>query len=341
MKSTSIKYLPALLAILLFVSCGEPNKSTPTTEPIYTSHPVLKHLTETIAKEPKNSLLYYQRGKLLYKMKYDTLALKDFKTASELDTNQAEYYSAVGDILFESKDIAGSAVWLEKAMAKNPEDPRAHLKIAKLFLYTRDYPKAFEQINIVLRKDVYNPEAYFLKGMVYKDMNDTTKAISSFQSALQVAPDYKQAVVQLGLLYSARGNPLAIKYLDNASLLDTMDVFPTFARGVYYQGNKEYEKAKAEYKKCIIKDRHYIDAYFNMGAVYMLQDSVEKALRYYDMVAKVQPDNPTAYYDRGVCHELMKNMKEAVMDYRRAAALDTAYKSPKDALKRLASTSAQ
>ena len=334
MKSAFFKYLPLVTGIMLFISCKDKPKPAEN-NPVFITEPAIKEITGRIKENPSNAKLYFERGKMLYKIKEDTLALKDFKTASALDTNNAGYYSAVGDVLFENKDISGSVEWLQKAIAKNPDDPRARLKMAKMFLFTQDYPKAFAQINIVLRKNVYDPEAYFLKGMVYKDMKDTGKAISSFQTALQVAPDYKQAIVQLGLLYSAKNDPTAIKYLDNAYRVDSADVFPVFARGVYYQNNNEYEKAKEEYKKCIRKNTHYVDAYFNLGYIYMQQDSAEKAFRQYDLVTKLQPDNPTGYYDRGVCNEMLNNLKEAVVDYRHALLLDTGYKSPKIALKRL------
>ena len=334
MKSAWTKYLPILFGFLLFVRCNDTPKKAET-NPIFNSEPALKEMTGYISNSPKDASLYYSRGKLLLKLKQDSLALKDFMMASSLDTNNAGYYSTIGDMLFESKDVTGSLVWLQKAIAKNPTDPKAHLKIAKLFLFTQDHKKAFDEIEIVLRKDVYNPEAYFLKGMVYKDMKDTSHAISSFQSALQVVPDYQPAIVQLGLIYSAKNDPLAIKYLDNAYKVDSSDVFPVFARGVYFQNHKEYEQAKAEYKKCIRKNRRYVDAYFNLGYIFMQQDSLEKAYHFYDLAISQQPDNPSAYYDRGACSEMMKKLKEAVMDYRRAAALDTSYKSPKEALKRL------
>ncbi len=329
-----MKYLTLILGILLFISCKD--KHTPVeNNPVFDSDPRLKDISDRIKSSPDKAVLYFERGKMLYKLKMDTLALNDFKKAAELDTNQAEYYSAVGDLLFESKDIEASVVWLQKAITKNPNDPQAHLKMAKMFLYAQDYPKVFEQVNIVLRKNIYNPEAYFLKGMAYKEMKDTAQAISSFQTALEHTPDFQGAIVQLGLLYSAKKNPLAIQYLDKAYHADSSDVFPIFARGVYFQDNHELEKAKAEYRRCIIRNTHYIDAYFNLGYILMHQDSIEKAFRQYDIVTKLQPDNPTAYYNRGVCNENLKKLKEAVIDYRRALILDSSYTSPKNALRRL------
>jgi tetratricopeptide (TPR) repeat protein len=326
-----------MLGIMLILSCKNSTVKTPAadTDPVFQTDTKLKNITDEIKKSPKDASLYFQRGTMLRKMQFDSLAVKDDRTAISLDSNKAEYYSAIGDLLFEDKDIAGSLIWIQKAIEKNPKDRKAHLKVAKLFLYIRDYPKAFAEINVVLRQDVYDPEAYFLKGMLYKDSKDTAKAISNFQTAVQVSPDYKDAVVQLGLLYSAKKDPIALKYLENAYKIDTTDVFPIYAMGVYYQDTKDYVKAKELYKRCIIQDRHSADAYFNMGYILMQEDSLAKSYRQYDMVIKIDPRNPTAYYNRGLCSEMMDSVKKAADDYRIALSLDSSYSSPKEALKRL------
>lgn len=325
------------MGLLLFIACKD-NKRTADagdTNPIFQTDPKLKSITEEIVKTPADAALYFNRGRLLHKMQLDTLAIKDFKKAAKLDTTKAEYISAVGDILFENKDISGSIEWIQKAINKNPEDRKAHLKIAKLFLYMQDYSRSLAEVNIVMRKNVYDPEAYFLKGMVYKDLKDTAKAISSFQTAVQVAPDYRDAIVQLGLMFTGKRDALGIKYLENAFAMDTTDVFPIYAMGVYYQDINDYEKAKQQYKRCILRNRHYGDAFFNMGYILMQQDSPAKAYRQYDMVTKIDPLNPTAYYNRGICSEMMDSLQNAVADYQMALRLDTTYDSPRDALKRL------
>jgi tetratricopeptide (TPR) repeat protein len=336
MNISWVKHALLIPGILLAISCkNHTDNKTADTNPILTSNPRLKGITEQIKKDPKDASLYFQRGEILHKMEIDSLAIKDYKTAASLDTNRAEYYSAVGDLLFENKDLTTSVQWLQKAIAKNPTDVKAHLKIAKLFLYLRQYANGFAELNIVLRKNAYNPEAYFLKGMLYKDMKDTAKAISSFQTAETVAPDFREAVIQLGLLFSAKKDPIALQYFDKALKMDSTDVFPIFAKGVYYQDSKDYIAAKAEYRKCIIKNNHYTDAYFNLGYIYMQEDSIQKAYKQYDIATKIDPTNPSAYFNRGICSELMDSIKKAVIDYKQALALDTAYKSPKEALKRL------
>jgi len=331
MKSFWIKLLP-LLMIVYFTACKD--NTSKSTDGVF-QHPALKELTEKISKNPDDATLYYKRGRTLHSLELDSLALNDYKKAVSLDSSKAQYFSAIGDLLFEHKDIAGSLPWIEHAIRLNPKDASAHLKLAKLFFYTKDYTKAFAEINTVLRQDVYNPEGYFLKGMIYKDLKDTSRAISSFQTAVQVAPDYKDAVVQLGLMYSMKKDVLALQYFDNAYKLDSNDVFPLFAKGVFYQDMNDYETAKQAYTKVILTDRDYTDAYMNMGYILLQQDSLEKAKRQFDLVTQLQPDDAEAYYNRGLCSELMGNKQEAIKDYEQALVFAKDYKEPAEGLKRL------
>lgn len=320
--------------LMLAVACGNDAEQVED-NPLLSSEPALKKVTEEIKKDPGNAQLYFERGMLLDGLEIDSLALKDYKKAISLDSNRAEFYSAIGDMLFEHKDLDASVIWLERALKVNPDDKTAHLKLAKLFLYIEEYNKALSEINTVLRQDVYHPEGYYLKGMVYKSLSDTAKAISSFMTALQVQPDYRDAMIQLGIVYGMKGDPMALKYYDNAYALDSIDVFPLYARGVYFQDRGDYEMAKNEYINAILKDRNYTSTYYNLGYIYMQQDSLDKAFRQYDILTKLNPTDPEAYFNRGLCYELMKKEAEAIIDYKQALIFDENYKDPQEGLKRL------
>lgn len=323
-------YLPVLV---LVAACGG-NTTVEDSNPVF-REPALKKLTEAISKNPDNALLYFERATMLDGMEEDSLALNDYKKAISLDSTKAEYYSAIGDMLFEHKDLEGSVPWIEKAMQLNPTDKKAHLKLAKLFLFIEEYNKALSEINTVLRQDVYNPEGYYLKGMVYKSLKDTTKAISSFLTTLQVQPEYRDAMIQLGIMYSMQENPIALKYYDNAYKLDTTDVFPLYGKGVYYQDKGDFELAKQEYVNTIMKDRNYTSTYYNLGYIYMQQDSFDKAFRQYDILTKLNPQDPEAYFNRGLSYEMLGKKEDAITDYKQALVFDETYEEPKEGLKRL------
>ncbi len=322
------------IGALVFTSCGE-GSSEESANGIFESQPALKNITAEINKKPKDADLYFERGAMLDRMELDSLALIDYQKAISLDSTQARYYSTIGDMLFEHKDISGSVVWLKKALEIDPNDTKAHLKIAKMFLYLKEYTSAFKSINTVLRQDVYHPEGYYLKGMIYKDLDDTLKAISSFQTAVQVDPEYREAVVQLGLMHSKQGDPIALQYFDRAFNMDTLNVFPLYARGVFYQDQEQFAKAKEEYKNVIMHDRQYENAYFNMAYILLQEDSVDKAWRQYDLLTKIAPASAEAYYNRGICYEEKGEKEKALADYQQALVFDENYEKAKERIKAL------
>lgn len=331
---------PVFLFVLTWALCGawgcdDSSRNHPDlSNPAYAS-PAVKRLTTQIAEDTSNASLYYQRGGLLLKEEKDSLALKDFLRAVLLDSTKAEYHSAIGDLLFENKEITASVEWLKKAIALNPKDPRAHLKLAKMMLFAKEYKTAIAEVNTVLRQDVYNPEAYFLKGMVYKDSHDTDDAVSAFQTAVQVSPDYRDAYLQLGILAAAKNDSSALRYWSNAYRLDSGDVFPLYARGKFFQDRSQPGRAKEEYRAAVRSNKQYADAYFALGYIFLQEDSLDKAHQHFDLATKAEPQNADAWYNRGLTAELMGDTKRAEADYRQTLTLDPAYANAQAGLKRV------
>ena len=96
-----------------------------------------------------------------------------------------------------------------------------------------------------------------------------------------------------------------------------------------------FELAKEEYRNAILRDRYFLNSYYNLGYMYMQQDSLEKAFRQYDILTKLDPSDPEAYFNRGLCYELMGKKDEAKIDYKQALLFDESYKDPQEGLDRL------
>lgn len=322
-----------VVALTGLQSCGDKTVKQPSTGAY--AVPEVAAISARIEKSPRNAALYFDRARIFREMGEDSLALKDLREAGTLDSSKAYYFSAAGEILFEHKDVEGSIRYFKKAIQLDPGDPVAHLKYAKLLMFIDKNQEAFTEINTVLRRNPYSGEAYFLKGMVYKNLKDTAKALSSFQTSVQVDPNYQPSFLQLGAIYAARKDSLALRYFENAYRADSSDMIGRYSQAMFYQDNKLYEKAKAVYRKIILKDPQYSDAFFNTGWILMRQDSFEKAARQFDLVTRIDPTNAGAYYNRGVCYEILGRKKEALGDYNQALELDPEYTEARDAVKRI------
>ncbi len=334
----SKRKLACLFALFLGISLSScqsgPDQSEGVDE-FWSQHPALREISRKIEEKPHQASLYFERATILDDMELDSMALIDYQRAIKRDSSRAEYFSRVGDLLFEHQDISGSLPWFEQALKLDPHDPVTHLKLGKLFIYTKEYTSAFKMINKVLRDDVYNPQGYYLKGIAYKDMGRYDEAISSFQTAVQVDPMFRDARIQLGLMFSKKGDDMAITYLEHAYAQDSSDLFPLYAQGVHYQDKKDYVRAKEIYRRLILRDREYINAYMNLGYIYIQEDSLDKAWRHYDLVRKLEPANAEAYYSMGLCHELQGQTEEAAENYRYALQFKPEYPEALEGIARI------
>ena len=122
------------LVILLLSACGDDSVKDDGAE---FQEPALQKISDAIRKSPDNADLYFERATILDGLEKDSLAMIDYEKAISLDSTRAEYYSAIGDMLFENKNLDGSLKWIQKALQLNPKDKKAHLKLAKAFFIYR------------------------------------------------------------------------------------------------------------------------------------------------------------------------------------------------------------
>lgn len=322
---------PLLLCMLLVFShllpsCKNDNDKTADTSDSlvapYLKDPAIKALTDQIKNDPKNPELRYQRSMSFMQMGKTLPAFADIKRAIELDSTNAKYYFHEADVMLSDGYAEGAVQAFIKVIQMQPENKDARLRLAKTYLYAGDNNSSLAEVKRLIEMDKTAFEPYFIAGMNYKELKDTATAIQHFQNALQFKPDFYEAYMQLGLLTSKRNSNEAPQYFDNALRLDSNSVEAWYAKAKYYQDHKQYDKAKAIYKQLISKSPQNHDAFFNLGFIYILQDSLEKAQRHFDLVLRVQPNHSDAYYYRALCESELGNKTAAREDLTRCLALD-------------------
>ena len=87
---------------------------------------------------------------------------------------------------------------MERAVALYPQRIATLLKLSEVQLILKQHNTALETIDRILRIDPQNPEAYFMFGMIFKEMGDTARAVNSFQEAVELDADLIDAWINLG-----------------------------------------------------------------------------------------------------------------------------------------------
>lgn len=276
-------------------------------------------LNERISKDTTDAEAYYSRAKLFLQRGILQQAFQDAGKAVSLDSGKAAYYLLLADISFRGLQIHKAVQAFERCLQLEPDNMEANLKLSELYMYLKAYPKSIDYANAVLRIDNRNARAYFIKGFVYKESGDTARAVSSFTTAVEMDPDYYDAYIQLGLIYGAKGNDLAIQYYSNALKVRPGSEEALYNRGFYYQEDSQLQKAEEDYQAILAKNSSYKEAWYNLGFIELVnRKNYPAAIKNFSAAINIDEHYVEAYYNRGLAYEFSGDMESAIKDYRAA-----------------------
>lgn len=282
-----------------------------------------------------NPFLYLKRAKLYMDNGELDLAIKDVNRAIKIDSLMPEYYLLKAELLKKQYKLKESKDALDACMLIDNDNIEARLELGYLALVARNYKQALDYADAVLKRDVYNAEAYYLKGMVFEEKQDTVLALSSYSTAVEQENDYYEAYIKLGILNLPINLELAKGYIENALRIEPNNLEALYAYGMCNQEIGDYNLAIETYLK-IIEIQEYREPYFNLGYIHHEYLKVfDVAIDYYTKAIEVEPKYIEAYYNRALCYEELNKLKMAETDLRTALELNPQYTNAALALDRV------
>lgn len=291
--------------------------------------PDLEAIRTAIKADSLNAELWFLEAVLLQDRGYTVEAIEDAQKAISLQP-QARYYHYLADVQLDYMRSREALQTMEQATTAFPDSLHTWLKLSEFQLILKQYAASIQTINKVLTKFPAQAEAFFMLGMNFKEMGDTARAINSFQTAVEHDARLKDGWIELGHLLAAQANPLATLYYDNAIRLDTTDVQAWFAKAFYLHQLDSFSTARNIYERIITQDETYLDAYFNLGLLFLGHDSLDLAEHRFYQLTQLDLQNPRGYYYCGQVWKEKGDAQKAKDYFRQAASLDAKYK---DALK--------
>lgn len=141
-------------------------------------------------------------------------------------------------------------------------------------------------------KTVGQSEYYFLQGDNYAFQGDYEQAISEYNKAISLNPNYVDAYNNRGLAYAEQGN---------------------------------YAQAISDLNKAISLDPNYANAYNNRGYTYTKQGNYAQAIPECNKAISLNPNDAVFYNNRGYAYTKQGNYAQAIPDLNKAISLDPNY----------------
>lgn len=321
--------LLSILLIIFFVACS--SNMTTTFDPEN-----LDELNSILAKEPNNAEVLHARGKLyLSKGKVDS-ALIDVKAAIKQDSSKATFFITLADANLMANQSRFTRLALLKAIQLDTSLSEPHMKLAELYVYVEQYQDALNSINQSLRRDSKNPKGYYLKGIIFKMIGDTTKAMSSFLTTTDLDADYVNAYEQMGLIHAARNDKKALDFYNAGLARNDKNAQLLYNKAFFFQQMNQLDSAKAIYQRILVINPQFYKALYNLGYLAFDKESFDEAGSYFERALKINPVYADAQYMVGYCLEQKGNKSDALDCYKKTITINARHELAMAGIARLA-----
>jgi tetratricopeptide (TPR) repeat protein len=320
-----IKHITLLFLCLALLMACKPKKEEKSklTAP---RDSTLELITARIQGNPKNAALYAKRAEILFQQGKSQLAYDDILTAVKLDSMNYDLQFRFSEISFVAGKSRQTKQALEKCLQLKPNDANARLKLAELYIYVKEYKKALSFLKEVTDADQLNAKAYFLKGLSFKLAGDTASAITNYQRCVELDQEYYHAYMQLGILFGAKHNPVALDYYNNALNLNSRSVEALYAKSLFYQDHGDIKSAVSGYNMLLQIDSTYYFGYYNLGYIsYNIEKDFRKATVMFTKAIHFNPAYAEAYYMRGLSFEQLGEYAKSIRDYTESLKIAPGY----------------
>ena len=325
-----------LFILAIFASCTQPKEKEAEQKLPEKTKDGITALNEQISKSPNDASLLFRRSDYFFQKNNNKQAFDDITKALSIDSTKDEYYLLLANVNFKGLQIQSAMDAFKKAIEINSSNGEAHLKLAELYLYVKAYPNCITEANEALKIDKNNAKAYFIKAFAYKETGDTLRALSTFQTAVEVKSDYYDAYIQMGNILTVRQDPLALQYYNNALQIRPTSTEALYNRGLFYQDVGETDMAINDYNAIIKIDPAYADAHYNLGYIdCAFKEDFNSAIKHFTDAIRINSDYVEAFYNRGLCFESLNDKQSAMKDYIAALGIVPTYKLAKDRLNNL------
>ena len=188
------------------------------------------------------------------------------------------------------------------------------------------YREAIDILNVLLRQDNKNFDAYFLRGIAKYNLDDLLGADADFTTAVELNPVFTGAFYYRAITRTRLGNyDDALNDFQQAIELRPDLPDPYYSRGVTRLLNQQFEAAISDFDKYIRYEKRHVAAYLNRGTSYLYLKDTANAYENYNQAIRTNREEPESYNRRGALYMAEQRYEEAYDDFNMAVECDSSY----------------
>ncbi|OCT68656.1 uncharacterized protein ttc6.L [Xenopus laevis] len=293
----------------------------------------VQDFTKAAALDPTCSLVYYNRGVCYHQIKMYDEALKDYSIVlllggwKEVDT---KVLVNRGLLYLELQDFANALEDFKCVALRTPGDIKIHLVIGNCYHRLQQYEEAVQAFNQALNITPLSAEACIGRGNAYIEyghQSGTAQAKCDFARALHLNPSCVAARICLGYTLQAQGLfQQAWNHFTVALDIDPRSILGFEGRAIVSLQMGDTFAALQD-MNAALKICGSAQLLTNRGVIHQFMGKLPNAMRDYQAAITADPEYSLAYFNAANLYLHNRQFTQAKEYYSRAAALDPANES--------------
>lgn len=282
-------------------------------------------------------------------------SIESLKSALVFDPNAPTLMQRLSIEYYRRGQTRDAIYWAEKAKSQDPEKRDLLLLVGGLYTTTKNYPKAEEAYQAILKKDADDSEARLYMGAVYTEMKNYKKAIQAFtfltkqssytskhlahyylsrviseqnlagaksaskaelEKAIKIKPDFTDGITLLGqIILKEKGPEKAFEFY--AKMQKEHGPNPKLAEilSQYYIEKNQYDKAYDQLEILDASAEDQVQVKLKMALILIDKKSYDVAIEKLQQILATTPDSDKVRFYLSAVYEEKRQPQKAFDEY--------------------------
>lgn len=254
----------------------------------------IQEYKKALKADYKNSVIHLNLASSYIKNNNISKAIEELSLSAKFDPEAVEPHAVLA-LLYSSQNKLKLAtgeyeVALKNASKLQPQNIDIYKSLGEIYIQQKKFKDAENTYRLILDLSPGDSEAHFYLANIYDELKNRDAAIVELKKALELKPDYHEALNYLGYLYVEENKNLdqaeiMIKKAlemepNNGAYVDSLGWF-YFKQGKFKEAIKELERASS-----LLEDTAIYD---HLGDTYLKIDDIENAKLNWQKSLKLDP----------------------------------------------------
>jgi tetratricopeptide (TPR) repeat protein len=247
----------------------------------------LLSLNQHIENYPQDPNGYCYRGICYEKLENFSQALIDFDRAILLQSNHHIFHHARGRIRQKTGDLQGALTDFSITINCKPQ-AAVYDDRAEVYRCLGSHLEALQDCDFAIELNPNFTNAYFRRGLTYAEIGDLELALLDYNRTILLDPRHPNAYIQRSWIY--------------------------FRQQDYQHAKQDCQTIKSFNKSCFWSS-------YMLGIVDSLSGLKHSAIKNFSAAIEILPNYVSARYHRGIIHQELGNITDAVADFDQARSI--------------------